>query len=195
VRRGNSLNKISAGEVAITAALMGWRFLFCREFLMRNGSNIMNSVLQKWLDARRVARKEAWARQVFPDRPNKIKYYPGCSWFRVLGSERLYLWLSTFGFTTHRPDDHYRGWRMFYKWGVCAVPPWRAERHGVRIFGRSRQELRHLIDFLSPPSARFSGAALRRTTKRLRAIGDFPVRVYDEFILWLWSLLQRWWCR
>jgi hypothetical protein len=30
---GNSLNKISAGGLK-TAALMGWRFLFFREFLM-----------------------------------------------------------------------------------------------------------------------------------------------------------------
>jgi hypothetical protein len=33
VQRGNSLNKISAGGM-ITAALMGWRFLFFWEFLM-----------------------------------------------------------------------------------------------------------------------------------------------------------------
>jgi hypothetical protein len=43
VRRENSLNKISAGGLK-TAALMAWRFLFFREFLMpETGGNIMNS--------------------------------------------------------------------------------------------------------------------------------------------------------
>jgi hypothetical protein len=32
VRRGSSLNKISAGDWQ-TASLMGWRFFFCAEFL------------------------------------------------------------------------------------------------------------------------------------------------------------------
>src|SRR5438094_2351608 len=124
----------------------------------------MNSTVRKWLRDRRRAQEETWARQVFPDRPTNIKYYPGCSWFKVLGSKRLYLWLSKFGFATHRPDDRYRGWRMYYKWGVCAVPPWRARRHGIRLFGSSRQELRTLIDLLYEPTTEFSDAITQAAT-------------------------------
>src|SRR5437868_1359306 len=61
--------------------------VYCQQGILESREDFARRMYQAMVDAGIIPGK-APSQQVSPDRPRKIRYYPGCSWFRVLGSKR-----------------------------------------------------------------------------------------------------------